>query len=144
MKFIQNCILWEHCNLWSRQHHSIPHTKHQHTLIYLYTCKTLLTAFKYETIQEKIQCAKNRFIEFLVMYVGNSYINNVYVHTLKINSEKLNMYVVGSYIKYVYDVIYLNVVCSYIKYIWCHIYSHVKKFLYENIIYMYMKTMFIQ
>ena len=108
MKFIQNCILWEHYNLWSRRHYSIPHTKHLHTLIYIYTCKTLLTAFKYEAIQEKISCAKNRFIEFIMMYIVVSYINYVYVHTLKINSKIFNMYVVYLYLKHVYNIIYLH------------------------------------
>ena len=36
--------------------------------------------------------------------------NYVYVHTLKVNFERNNMYVVGSYIKYIYDVIFLYVV----------------------------------
>ena len=76
----------------------------------MYTCKTLLTAFKYEAIQEKIPYAKNRFIEFTIMYVVVSYIYYVYKHTLKINFEKFNMYVVCSYIKYLYNVIYIHVV----------------------------------
>ena len=52
------------------------------------------------------------------------------MHKPKINSEKFNMYVVGSYIKYVYDVIYL----------------HIVKINSENIVYIYMciKTIFIR
>ena len=71
-------------------------------------------------------CAKNRFIEFIIMYKVVSCINYVYVQTLKINSEKFNMYVVGSYIKNVYDVIYLHVVCSYTKYMMSYIFTHTK------------------
>ena len=63
--------------------HSRGHTKHLHTLIYRYKSKTLLPVLKYEAIQQKIPCAKNRFIEFIIINEVVSYINNVYVHTLK-------------------------------------------------------------
>ena len=59
--------------------------------------------------KKKIPCAKNRFFEFIIMYLVVSHVIYVYIHTLKINSEKYNMYVVGSYIKYVYDAIYLQI-----------------------------------
>ena len=41
-------------------------------------------------------------ILFICIYVDVSYMNYVYMHILKMNSEKYNMYVVGSYIKYIY------------------------------------------
>ena len=80
-----------------------------------------------KSYKKKVPCAKNRFIEFIIMYVVVSYINYVYMHTLKINSAKFNMYVVGSYIKYVYNVIYLHVLkinSEEILYIYTYYYAY--------------------